>query len=219
MQQILPLATKETSCRKLSDGNEDGGRRRAGGCPEASSDWPSSAQAHSHFQHQQSKSKLVGEDDKNNSNKKPPRILKRTRILANCASPRHPQLPPRPLLPHGPRRPGAPLRGLRLGGRGKQREKQQRPANLQDPRAEARNGQDPRLYAKNTVPTAEKELEEVYALAGASEGDDYTGVERLKPWGITFWSERLKESRFDIRNPGSTCLRKSSAPTLPSPRS
>jgi len=54
------------------------------------------------------------------------------------------------------------------------------------------------LMAEKAVPAAEKELEEVTALARASGGDDYAGLERLEPWDVTFWSERLKESRFDM---------------------
>jgi oligopeptidase A len=49
------------------------------------------------------------------------------------------------------------------------------------------------LMAEKAIPAATKELEEITALAKEGEG-----LEKLEPWDITFWSERLKESKFDM---------------------
>lgn len=56
------------------------------------------------------------------------------------------------------------------------------------------------LIAKKAVPAAKKELAEITALAREKGGDDYAEdkVEKLEPWDVTFWSERLKESKFDM---------------------
>jgi oligopeptidase A len=54
------------------------------------------------------------------------------------------------------------------------------------------------LIAEKAVPAAKKELEEVTALAKAEGGEDYAELEKLEPWDITFWSERLKERKFDM---------------------
>jgi len=40
--------------------------------------------------------------------------------------------------------------------------------------------------AQNSVPTAEKELEEVTALARTSGGNDYAGLEQPELGGVTF---------------------------------
>ncbi len=47
---------------------------------------------------------------------------------------------------------------------------------------------------EKALPAAEKELQEItdFAKAGGS------GLEKLMPWDTTFWSERLKESKFSI---------------------
>ena len=53
------------------------------------------------------------------------------------------------------------------------------------------------LIAKKALPAAQKELEEITAYAqekgGISDGDEI-----LQPWDVSFWSERLKESKFEI---------------------
>jgi len=56
------------------------------------------------------------------------------------------------------------------------------------------------LMASKAVPAALKELEEVTALARANGGREYSedNLEKLAPWDVTFWSERLKESKFDM---------------------
>lgn len=54
------------------------------------------------------------------------------------------------------------------------------------------------LMAEKAVPAAKKELEEVTALAREQGGDEYAKLEKLEPWDVTFWSERLKESKFDM---------------------
>ena len=54
------------------------------------------------------------------------------------------------------------------------------------------------LIAEKALPAAEKELEEIFALAKEQGGDEYAALEKLEPWDITFWSERLKESKFDL---------------------
>jgi len=56
------------------------------------------------------------------------------------------------------------------------------------------------LMAEKAVPAAKKELEEVTALARQEGGDEYSvdNLEKLEPWDVTFWSERLKESKFDM---------------------
>lgn len=56
------------------------------------------------------------------------------------------------------------------------------------------------LMAAKAVPAAKKELEEITALAREKGGDEYSEdkLEKLQPWDVTFWSERLKESKFDM---------------------
>ena len=54
------------------------------------------------------------------------------------------------------------------------------------------------LIAAKAVPAAKKELEEITALAKEKGGDEYASIEKLEPWDVTFWSERLKESKFDM---------------------
>ena len=44
------------------------------------------------------------------------------------------------------------------------------------------------------TPTAKKEVEEVQAMARSLEGDDF----KLMPWDWAFYSEKLKEQKFDI---------------------
>lgn len=56
------------------------------------------------------------------------------------------------------------------------------------------------LMAEKAVPAAKKELDEITELARAKGGDEYSShkLKKLEPWDITFWSERLKESKFDM---------------------
>lgn len=56
------------------------------------------------------------------------------------------------------------------------------------------------MMAKKAVPAAKKELEEVTDLARTKGGDEYAEdkLAKLEPWDVTFWSERLKESKFDM---------------------
>ena len=56
------------------------------------------------------------------------------------------------------------------------------------------------LMAEKAVPAAKKELEEITTLARTNGGDEYAEdkLEKLEPWDVTFWSERLKESKFDM---------------------
>lgn len=54
------------------------------------------------------------------------------------------------------------------------------------------------LMAEKAVPAAKKELEEITALAKEKGGEEYASMDSLAPWDVTFWSERLKESKFDM---------------------
>ena len=54
------------------------------------------------------------------------------------------------------------------------------------------------LMAEKAVPAAAKELAEITALAKKEGGEEYASLEKLSPWDVTFWSERLKESKFDM---------------------
>ncbi len=51
------------------------------------------------------------------------------------------------------------------------------------------------LIAAKALPAAEKELAEITALAQEKGGDEYS---ELKHWDVTYWSERLKESKFEL---------------------
>lgn len=57
------------------------------------------------------------------------------------------------------------------------------------------------LILDKALPAALKELEEITALARAEGGEEYSEetLEKLMPWDLTFWSERLKESKFDLK--------------------
>jgi oligopeptidase A len=50
------------------------------------------------------------------------------------------------------------------------------------------------LIRDKALPAAEKELAEITALAQTTSPE----LKKLEPWDITFWSERLKESKFDL---------------------
>jgi oligopeptidase A len=54
------------------------------------------------------------------------------------------------------------------------------------------------LMAEKAVPAAKKELEEITSLAKEKGGEEYASMDKLAPWDMTFWSERLKESKFDM---------------------
>lgn len=56
------------------------------------------------------------------------------------------------------------------------------------------------LIADKALPAAEKEMAEILALAREIGGDEYSeeNLEKLAPWDLTYWSERLKESKFDL---------------------
>ena len=57
------------------------------------------------------------------------------------------------------------------------------------------------LILKTALPAAERELAEITAYAREHGGEAYTeeNLEKLMPWDTTFWSERLKESKFDLK--------------------
>lgn len=54
------------------------------------------------------------------------------------------------------------------------------------------------LILEKALPAAEKELAEILALAKKTQPDVYGDVEKLMPWDTTFFSERLKEQKFDL---------------------
>jgi len=54
------------------------------------------------------------------------------------------------------------------------------------------------MIAEKAIPAAKKELEEIKALAMEKGGEAYANIVKLEPWDVTFWSERLKESKFDM---------------------
>ena len=56
------------------------------------------------------------------------------------------------------------------------------------------------LIREKALPAAERELAEITAFARQQGGDEYKeeNLEKLMPWDTTFWSERLKESKFDL---------------------
>ena len=54
------------------------------------------------------------------------------------------------------------------------------------------------LIAAKALPAAEQELKELTLLARQEGGDDYVDVEKLPPWDLPFWRERLKERKFDL---------------------
>eukprot|EP00541_Cyclophora_tenuis_P000370 CAMPEP_0116578016 /NCGR_PEP_ID=MMETSP0397-20121206/21462_1 /TAXON_ID=216820 /ORGANISM="Cyclophora tenuis, Strain ECT3854" /LENGTH=559 /DNA_ID=CAMNT_0004107339 /DNA_START=121 /DNA_END=1800 /DNA_ORIENTATION=+ len=54
------------------------------------------------------------------------------------------------------------------------------------------------LILEKALPTAERELAELTALSKEQGGEDYADLEKLEPWDTTFWSERLKEQKFDL---------------------
>ena len=57
------------------------------------------------------------------------------------------------------------------------------------------------LILDKALPSALRELDEITTLARSVGGDEYNedNLEKLMPWDVTFWSERLKESKFDMK--------------------
>jgi oligopeptidase A len=54
------------------------------------------------------------------------------------------------------------------------------------------------MIKAKALPAAVRELAEITAYAKKNAPEVYGSVERLMPWDVTFWSERLKESKFSI---------------------
>jgi len=54
------------------------------------------------------------------------------------------------------------------------------------------------LICEKALPIAYKELEEITTMAKEKGGEEYASLEKLAPWDVNFWSERLKEEKFDI---------------------
>jgi oligopeptidase A len=54
------------------------------------------------------------------------------------------------------------------------------------------------VIGKEALPVAEAELAEILALAKELQPDVYAHVEKLMPWDTTYFSERLKEKKFDL---------------------
>ena len=57
------------------------------------------------------------------------------------------------------------------------------------------------LIADKALPAAERELAEITAMAREHGGDEYSeaNLEKLAAWDTTFFSERLKETRFELK--------------------
>ena len=57
------------------------------------------------------------------------------------------------------------------------------------------------LILAKSLPAAIAELDEITALARSTGGEEYSTdkMDKLNPWDVTFWSERLKESKFDLK--------------------
>ncbi len=57
------------------------------------------------------------------------------------------------------------------------------------------------LILEKALPSALRELDEITSLARSAGGDEYSeeNLEKLMPWDTTFWSERLKETKFDLK--------------------
>jgi oligopeptidase A len=57
------------------------------------------------------------------------------------------------------------------------------------------------MILEKALPAAMRELDEITALARANGGEEYSEekLEKLMPWDTTYWSERLKESKFDMK--------------------
>lgn len=57
------------------------------------------------------------------------------------------------------------------------------------------------LILEKALPAAERELAEITSFARENGGEEYSeeNLEELMPWDTTFWSERLKETKFDLK--------------------
>jgi len=57
------------------------------------------------------------------------------------------------------------------------------------------------LILDKALPAAERELAEITEYARANGGDEYSeaNLEKLMSWDTTYWSERLKETKFDLK--------------------
>jgi len=57
------------------------------------------------------------------------------------------------------------------------------------------------LILEKALPAAVKELEEVTEFARVNGSEEYAveALPKLAPWDITYWSERLKESKYDLK--------------------
>ncbi|GKY92854.1 hypothetical protein MPSEU_000255000 [Mayamaea pseudoterrestris] len=54
------------------------------------------------------------------------------------------------------------------------------------------------LIASKALPAAEKEIDELTLLAKDKGGEQYVELDKLESWDVTFWKERLKESKFEL---------------------
>jgi oligopeptidase A len=56
------------------------------------------------------------------------------------------------------------------------------------------------LILNKALPAAIKELDEITNFARLNGGEEYSmdNLDKLMPWDTTFWSERLKETKFDL---------------------
>lgn len=57
------------------------------------------------------------------------------------------------------------------------------------------------MILEKALPAALRELDEITSLARSNGGDEYSqdNLDKLMPWDTTYWSERLKESKFDMK--------------------
>ena len=57
------------------------------------------------------------------------------------------------------------------------------------------------MILEKALPAALREFEEITLFARSNGGDKYSqeNLEGLMPWDISFWSQRLKESTFDLK--------------------
>jgi len=57
------------------------------------------------------------------------------------------------------------------------------------------------LILEKALPAALRELGEITDLARSNGGDEYSqsNLEKLMPWDTSFWNERLKETKFDLK--------------------
>jgi oligopeptidase A len=55
------------------------------------------------------------------------------------------------------------------------------------------------LIAAKALPMAYTELEAITSYAREHGGEEYSTESKLMPWDVTFWSERFKEAKFDLK--------------------